>query len=220
MIGSWDSLDEEYHLPRMCGKVHLNPSTNQTDYQYYYPDVYCSWSDWRIISLCVVWWMYSDIFTIIYFLLTGVISQISKATHPRLLRANTFRWTEWCWRVVPTPPPQVPTFRITWPPWQGCANFKTCNTRHKCRWIGTNCQKCGDELRHFIHRTHSVITTYRIFFEAAFFNLQAEHDLLLNLATTTFRHPGWLHFTSQKLQACWRNRDHLYKYKFTPRTGS
>ena len=50
---------------------------------------------------------------------------------------------------------------------------QTCNTRNANRWIHTTDQKYGDELRHFIHRIHSSIVTYRRFFDAesAYFSI-------------------------------------------------
>ena len=48
-------------------------------------------------------------------------------------------------------PPLPHKYRLsrTWPPWQGRAHFKTCNTRYASRWIGTTGRKYGDEIRHF-----------------------------------------------------------------------
>ena len=120
------------------------------------------------------------------------------------------------------PFPTLPhKYRIlhTWPPWQGRAKFETCNTH---RWILTKGQKYDGELRH-LHRNHSVVTTYRRFFEAQSVYISiCKHNM-----SNCSRHNGHVptsrkatHLPGQEKSSVSKtNGDHLVKYQFTTKTG-
>ena len=68
-----------------------------------------------------------------------------------------------------TPPPTMIDLHHTLPPWRGRANLKKKWQKSAPQVI----QICGDKPRHFIHRSHSLITTHQRSFEAesAYFSI-------------------------------------------------
>ena len=122
--------------------------------------------------------------------------------------------------LFPPPHPTHTDFVPRWSPWQRRVNFQTCKTWRKS---DQQVKKYGDGLRHFIHRTHSVMITYRRFFEArsAYFAI-CKHKTSCSPITlpqppsdiTAGGNSPWK--TSRVLK---KNGHNLETDEFTPKTG-